>query len=177
MARDDHDGAPMPGERTSHLSRPGRVGQRAARALILVVAVLFIGSSAWQLVRALFFGNAGAPPAATAVLDPACADGLRRLASALDRAAASVAAPPSQSAMAQPEDAVALFRRDLSPEWDREGAVKQACATGARGEEAWASLTRLRSAHEQLVRGRHAELAPLRHDLAAQLAPSPRELR
>src|SRR5262245_50036077 len=71
-------------------ARARRAGRRAAHALILLVAVLFVGSSAWQLVRAVFLGDAGAQAAGP--LDPTCADGLRRLSSALDRAAASVLA-------------------------------------------------------------------------------------
>jgi hypothetical protein len=155
-------------------SRARRTGKRAAHALILVVAVLFIGSSTWQLVQAVFLGNGGAQ---ARPLDPICADGLRRLSSALDRAAALVVAAPSPPAGPPADDAVALFRRDLSPEWDGARAVEETCAASVNGEDAWATLTRLRSAHEQLARRGHAELAPFRHDLAAHLAHLPVDLR
>jgi hypothetical protein len=149
-----------------------RLGRRAAHGLILVVAVVFIGSSAWQIVHAIFVESAAAsaPPA----LDPGCANGVRRLVGALDRAADHAVSSAEQPATTRPEDVVALFRHQLSPEWDGAGDVERRCAASAAGADAWAALQRLRSAQEQLARQSRAELAPLRHDLAAHL---PAELR
>jgi hypothetical protein len=149
-----------------------RRGKRAAHGLILVVSVLFIGTSAWQLVRAVFLGDAGATE--SNALDPACADGLHRLTAALDRASGPIVVSASQAPAARPADVATRFRHELSPEWDVAGDVEKTCTASSAGADAWAVLARLRSAEEQLARQSRAELAPLRHDLAAHL---PVELR
>jgi hypothetical protein len=147
-----------------------RLGGRAARGLILVLAVLFVGSSAWQLVRAIFVEGGATAPAY--VLDPTCASGVHRLVVALDRAADRTVSAAARAM--RPDEGVAMFRRELSPEWDTADVVERTCASSQGGEDAWAALQRLRSAEEQLARQSRTELAPLRHDLAAHL---PADLR
>jgi hypothetical protein len=147
-----------------------RLGRRAAHGLILVVAVLFIGASTSQLVRAIFGGVAIPPPA----LDPSCAVGLRRLAMALDRAASTSIPAAQESVASPPDDPVAVFRLALAPEWDGADAIQRICTSSAGGADAWAALERLRSAQEQLTRRTRADLAPLREDLTAHF---PTELR
>ncbi len=156
-------------------ARARRRGARAAHGAIFVVAVLFIGSSTWQIVRAVFpeLGLAGGDAPLEGPDRRACAAGLRDLASALDRAASGVVVvtSPGQSA---PEESAAAFQRGLSPEWNTAPEIERRCAATPDGEDAWAALERLRSAEEQLTRRSRAELGPLRRDLAAHL---PSDLR
>jgi hypothetical protein len=148
-----------------------RRGKRAANAFVVGLAVLFVGSSAWQLVSTLFLGGAGvATGAPRGSVGAACADGLRALAGAVDRAGDAAIAWPVGATVPPVEDVVSLFRRGLSPEWDRAQAVEASCATSESGKNAWTTLARLRSAEEELVREGHAGLGPLRRDLAAHLA-------
>lgn len=144
-------------------------GKRVALVAVTVVALLFIGSSTWQIARALFVEKPDA-----ALVRPeqrACAAGLRDLATALDRAASLVVASSSEIGTA---DAVAVFRRGLSPEWNTADSVQRSCAASPEGADAWAALERLRSAEEQLTRQSRAELGPIRRDLTAHL---PADLR
>jgi hypothetical protein len=145
-----------------------RRGKQAAHAFVLALAVAFVGSSALQLVRAIFFGSAGGSTAALR-LDPECSDGVRRLVRALDRANAAVAASSvARHGSVGTEDVAALFHGALSPEWDGAAAVEKRCAARG-GEGAWTALERLRSAEEQLARRTASDLAPLRDELAAHL--------
>jgi hypothetical protein len=147
-----------------------RRGKRAANAFIVGLAVLFVGSSAWQLVGTLFLGGpSAATPSRSESVGAACADGLRGLASAVDRAGGAAIAWPVGATVPPVEDVVSLFRHGLSPEWDRAQAVETSCAASESGKDAWATLARLRSAEEELVREGHAGLGPLRRDLAAHL--------
>jgi hypothetical protein len=151
------------------LARARLGGRRAAHGVVLVVAVLFIGSSAWQIVRALFVESHEG-----VLVSPeqrACALGLRDLASALDRAASLVVASSYEVGT---NEAVAAFRRGLSPEWNTAESVQRSCATSPGGADAWAALERLRSAEEQLTRQSRADLGPIRRDLTAHL---PSDLR
>lgn len=162
---DSQAGAPI----DPALARARLRGKRAALAAVIVVAVLFIGSSAWQIVSALFFDGHGG-----VLVTPeqrACAVGVRDLAAALDRAASRIVASSSEIGTA---DAVAVFRRGLSPEWNTAGAVQRTCTSSPEGTDAWAALERLRFAEEQLTRQSRAELGPIRRDLTAHL---PSDLR
>jgi hypothetical protein len=144
-----------------------RRGKRAANAFVLGLAVLFVASSAWQLVGTLFLGSGG--PVTGAPVDGACAAGLRGLTAALDRAGGAAIAWPRGAEVPPVDDVVGLFRHGLSPEWDRAEAVQASCSSSESGKNAWATLARLRSAEEELVRQGQAGLGPLRRDLAAHL--------
>jgi hypothetical protein len=149
-------------------------GARAGHGIVIVVAVVFIASSTWQIARAVF--PELAPGGGTASLESpghrACAAGLRDLAEALDRAASGVVT--SSVSEGAPEESAAAFRRGLSPEWNTAADVERSCSATAEGQDAWAALERLRSAEEQLTRRSRGELGPLRRDLAAHL---PSDLR
>ena len=134
-----------------------------------MLAVLFIGSSAWQIVRALFAENRD-----SVLVSPeqrACALGLRELATALDRAANLVVASSNEVGT---NEAAAAFRRGLSPEWNTADSVQRTCAASPEGTDAWAALERLRTAEEQLARQNRTDLGPIRRDLTAHL---PSDLR
>jgi hypothetical protein len=165
----------MTAESQSARAALGRArGKRAAHAVVLVIAILFIGSSTWQIVGSLF----GRPSRvyrspSRAALTPAartCAAGIQQLADALDRAGPGVAASNPRGG----EVPSAPFTRAMPPEWDHAAEVRQRCESFAGGEDAWAALERLRSAQEQLARHGQAELEELRRDLAAHL---PTDLR
>jgi len=148
-------------------------GRRWAHVLVIGVAAAFIASSGWQIASAVF-GLGVVPVAepwrASSATDRACASGLQSLAAALDRAAARCSATDEATA----EQAAAVFRRALSPEWDAASSVSTACAASREGLDAWAALERLKIAEEQVARRIHAELEPLRRDLATHL---PQDLR
>ena len=158
---------------TAMVERARLRGRRWAHVLVIGVAAAFIASSGWQIASAVF-GLGVVPVAepwrASSATDRACASGLQSLAAALDRAAARCSATDEATA----EQAAAVFRRALSPEWDAASSVSTACAASREGLDAWAALERLKIAEEQVARRIHAELEPLRRDLATHL---PQDLR
>ncbi len=101
--------------------RAENLGKRVVLAAFLGFATLFVLSSTWQLM----IGTFGMGTKALSVeLDPdakACADGVRRLASALDRAMAKATAADSE------KSALAAFEAGLAPEWNDESAVASQC--------------------------------------------------
>jgi hypothetical protein len=122
----------------SQVARARRSGKRAGLGVVIVVAVAFIGSSLSQLTQAVFDGRtvqelAARPPAG---VDPACAEGVQRLAAELDQA------PPDVSAPAAPG----------LP------AVEAACARSAGGLDLWAALQRAGRARAQVRGARHDPL-------------------
>jgi hypothetical protein len=163
-------------------------GKRVALGVVILACVAIIGSSALQIVPAVFgVGIVPVPDGPPGTSERECADGVRRLKDALDRAvgaAPSVAAGPS-------------FSSRLRPEWDNEAAVFESCRRAPQGLEAWAALLRLRAAEAELAQksspddvaaevasGTHlrpgplsggstdpfrADLEPLRRDITAHL--------
>jgi hypothetical protein len=116
-------------------------GKRAALGVVMVVAVVFIGMSAVQIVPAIFrVGVTPLPAPGQDANAAACAVGIR------DR-----------------------LGRTASPELPDEEQVRSACEKSPAGLDAWASLARLRSAERQLDGTRPEELDPLRRDVAAHL--------
>jgi hypothetical protein len=136
-------------------------GKRAVLGVVLVVSLGIIGASALQIIPAVF-GAGVRPIPASAPGTPGrdCADGIRKLVVALDRAADAAGS--------------ASFRTRLQPEWALEVSVRQSCRQSSEGLDAWAALSRLRSAEEQLSPHGGTELEPLRRDVNAHL---PADLR
>lgn len=155
---------PMPGASADAVARARLQGKRAALGVVIVVAVVFIGASAVQIVPAIFGAGVTPIPSSPSGSDPrTCAEGVRRLERALERARPPAGSPSSGHAL----------ERDLSDE----ARVRAACDKSPEGLDAWASLARLRSAEEQLGpggAGAAEELEPLRRDVAAHL---PADLR
>jgi hypothetical protein len=132
-----------------------RLGKRLAILLVIGVAVAFIGSSAEQIVLAVFgFGVRPLPPAPPGSSARTCAEGVRILSEGLERASSN-GEPPSSA-------------------WDATNPVYQACAASPEGLDAWAALLRLRMTAEQVPRTGPQELDHLRRDLYAHL---PADLR
>jgi hypothetical protein len=109
------------------VSRARLQGKRAALSLVIVVAVLFIGASAAQIIPAVFgWQIRPLPPAPVGTSTRTCADGIRALADAIDRTGGAFA------------------------EWDAAAYIARACAASSEGLDAWAALMRLRYARLQL---------------------------
>lgn len=145
------------------LARARLRGKRAALGVVIAITVGIIGLSAVQIVPAVFgAGITPIPAAQPGTKERTCAEGVRGLASALDRAADSAGS--------------ASFEQRLQPEWGAAGSIQDACKDAREGLDAWAALIRLRSAEEQLGprAQRGAELEPLRRDVLAHL---PADLR
>jgi hypothetical protein len=146
----------MPEATRDDAARARLQGKRAVLVAILLVSLALIASSSWQIIPAVFGAGIrpipAAPPGSSARI---CAEGVRRLELALDRAADTAGSP--------------AFQSRLQPEWAEEATVSQACGQSSEGIDAWASLARLRSAEEQLSPRAGAELEPLRRDVIAHL--------
>ena len=135
-------------------------GKRVALVVVIAVTVALIGASAWQIIPAVFGANiTPLPPSPPGSPARTCAEGVRRMAQALERAQGAAGS--------------ASFGERLSPEWDDAGDVRKACDASPEGEDAWAALARMRCAAEQLA-PRGGELATLHRDVIAHL---PADLR
>jgi hypothetical protein len=116
-------------------------GRRAAHGLVIVVAVLFIGASTIQIVRAVFgLGETVAP-------DDPCTAGVNRLTMAF---------------------ATAPVWSDRGPARDTE-AVARLCAASGIGLDTWAAFERLQLAKEELARRSRDDVESPWHDVAPPL--------
>jgi hypothetical protein len=130
--------------------------KRIALVAVTAVALAFITLSCLQIIPAVF----GAwvrplPQASPGSNERICAEGVRRLAQALDRAKGMAGGPG--------------FDQALRPDWNIAFATQQACAHSPEGLDAWASLVRLRSAEEQLAGRAGDPLGPLQRQVASHL--------
>ncbi|HEY4012616.1 MAG TPA: hypothetical protein VGM06_04725 [Polyangiaceae bacterium] len=151
-------------------------GRRVSHGVVLVVAVLFIGASAGQIIPAVFgWGARPLPAAAVGSPERTCADGIRGLAAALDRASArasaDVGAIAERSASVEENVALRAFEGALGTEWKDTSRLEWTCGQSGAGSDAWAALMRLRRGHEELVVRNSADLAALRCDVTARLPP------
>ena len=160
-------------------------GKRVAHVVVIVIALLFIGASAAQIIPAVFgWGVRPLAAASPVTAEGACGAGVRALAGALDRAGGQAwssrelanrgGGPVVDNDPTGGEAAMQVLRQGLAPEWNAQARIERACAESRDGSEAWAALMRLRRAEEQLVLGAFVELAVLRGDVAAHL---PADLR
>jgi hypothetical protein len=141
-------------------ARAGLQGKRAALVTVIAISVVFIAASAWQIVPAVFgAGITPLPSAAPGSPARTCAEGVRRLAGALERAQGAAGS--------------GSFAERLAPEWNDQAEVERACGQSSEGVDAWAALSRMRSAEEQLAPQR-SDLGSLHRDVLAHL---PADLR
>jgi hypothetical protein len=147
--------------------------RRVAHAIVITIAVVFVGSSAAQIIPSVFGAQRHPIPLPSAgTPERACVDGVRSLALALDRASGEAWWPRASGAVTVADDAaLQAFRQGLVPEWNAQAKIEQACANSHEGVEAWAALLRLRRAEEQVVLRSIGELLPLRRDFDARLPP------
>lgn len=131
----------------------------AIYAVFTLLAAAFVISSTYQIAVAVLAepapGEAAPPPVA---VGPACSDGVRSLAGAVDRGVAAAAAATDRT------DAERRYRAARSPEWDeaRQRELVGPCAGDARGLDAVAAVTRLDRAAEGAIRRQTDELGPVR---------------
>jgi hypothetical protein len=133
-------------------------------AAYLALATAFVLWSTKLLIWPLF-GLEAPAERATNPAGAACAEAIRPLARALDRALAASAASHGQT------EASTSFRAALSPEWDHEEAARQACAADKSGLDAYAALMRLRRVEEGFAERQAVEVDPVRRDVQARLPP------
>jgi hypothetical protein len=165
---------PLMGDDPERTANARRRGRRAAHAVVIAIAVVFVGASAVQIIPAVFrvpVGPMGSPASAGSP-EEACARGVRSLATAIDRAAATVWSGPPIAGRS--DDALSAFRHAALPEWSDADRVERACDRVKGGPEAWAALARLRRAEEQVLLRTAADLEPLRREVTAHL---PADLR
>jgi hypothetical protein len=148
-------------------------GKRATFVVVCVVSVAFIVSSTVQITRAVFSVAVVPLPSGALLGSPeqVCAEGIRGLSRALERASGRLSSVASAADDAQ---TMAALRPSLSPEWDRADDVRAACDRAQGGPSAWAALQRLRVAEEQAGRLGREGLSSVRRDVAAHL---PADLR
>jgi hypothetical protein len=148
-------------------------GKRVTFVIVCVVSVAFIVSSTIQITRAVFAVDVVPLPSRAASGSPEqmCAEGIRGLSQALDRASGRLSSVASAADDAQ---TMAALRPSLSPEWDRADDVRTACDRAQGGPSAWAALERLRVAEEQAGRLGLEGLSSVRRDVATHL---PADLR
>jgi len=135
--------------------------RQLASSFVLVVAVLFITASMWQIIAAVF---GTAPPAGKPTAEEAaCTEKLRTLEAALERA--------SDKAAHEPDDAHArsAFEAAIAPEWNEESAAEKACSPTPRSREAWAALLRLRRGYEGRSQKDARDVGPMRRDFETRL--------
>ena len=120
---------------------------------VIVVAVLFVGSSALQIVPAVFgLGVRPLPSSPPGSSARACAEGVRALSLSLDA-----------------DGGDGTVASDTTSAWSDESPVGRACASSSEGLDAWAALLRLRMVRAQLPRAAPEQLDPLRRDVWAHL--------
>lgn len=131
---------------------------RAVYGTFGLLVTAFIVYSTVQVVRVLFFGapDSGRP------LPAACAEDLRRMLGALDRAAIAADAAPDERTARE------AFRAAIAPEWTDLGPVRAAC-DDPDAEEALAAAERLERAHEAHAGDRAARTSGLRRDLERRI--------
>ena len=131
----------------------------AIYAVFTLLAAAFVISSTYQIAVAVLSEPAPGEPAPPAVtLAPACAEGVRILAVAVDRGVAAAAAATDRT------DAERRYRAALRPEWDeaKQRELVLSCTADARGADAVAAVSRLDRAAEGAIRRQTDELGPVR---------------
>jgi hypothetical protein len=149
------------GRYTPRVPSPKRVTS-VVYAVFVVVAAAFVISSTLQIARAVLAEpSPGAESAASVTVAPACAEGVRTLALAVDRGVAASATATDRS------DGERRYHAAKAPEWDepKRTELLQAC-TGTpgspHGTDAVAAVTRLDRAAVGAIRRQTDELGPVR---------------
>jgi hypothetical protein len=163
---------------SSDAERSARLGgKRVALAVVTTIAVAFIGDSALQIVPAVFgLDAAQSSSALKGVLGHDCAQRIRPLALAIDRASAHAWSTHAVGTVetGDPNAPLRAFHHALLPEWGDAASVREGCFKSPGGAEAWAALVRLRGTEEQMVVRDSSELLRARGEFAAHL---PADLR
>jgi len=152
--------ADAPEKKKDAPSPAARMGRRIGTLAVAFVAVPFIVSSAYQIIVALFelAPSHQAPPAA-------CVAGIRSLAGALDEASSKATREIDQAS------AKRVFDQSLTSAWSGSDDTEKTCSSTPEGAEAFASLARLRRAHEDALFRRANDVDRLHQALEARLDP------
>ena len=149
------------GRYTPRVPSPKRITS-VVYAAFVVVAAAFVISSTVQIARSVLAepspGAANAPPVTVA---PACAEGVRTLAAAVDRGVAAAATATDR------QDGELRYRSARGPEWDepKRAELLRPCSdpsASTHGTDAVAAVTRLDRAAEGAIRRQTDELGPVR---------------
>lgn len=158
--------APPPAAGPDPLLAARKRGRRYISIAFVSFAAAFMLLSVAQLVMGVFGEGLEIfrQPAPAPIAAGPCADGLRSLQTAVERALGSAAHADTD------DRAAADYRTALAPEWDRHEEVERSCNDPQR-RDAYAAVLRFRQAGEHLARRQVVELAPLRQDIRAYLPP------
>lgn len=143
-------------ERAVGEARARRKARGIVMAVYYAIVVVFIAIAAGNVVWQVW------APAFRSYPRVDCRAGLRELVLAIERArqaAGSLSEAGEDSALAE-------FRRQLSPEWDRHDEVAASCRSDHEFAMALDVIERLRYAEERAVRREVTDLAPLRRNVA-----------
>lgn len=129
----------------------------AVYAVFTCLAGAFVISSTYQIAAAVF-AEERADLVNAPNLAPACADGLKTLAAAVDRGLAASAGTVDSA------EAERRFTEAHAPEWNepRHQELAAACTSDPRGVDALAAVTRFDQAALGAVRKNAGELEPVR---------------
>lgn len=128
-------------------------------AVFSVVAGAFVISSTVQIAQAVLAEpSPGAAAPAAVSIAPACAEGVRTLAVAVDRAVVAAAGATDRL------DGERRYQAARSPEWDegKRRDLAAPCAGDPRGTDAVAAVSRLDRAAAGSIRRQTDELGPVR---------------
>jgi hypothetical protein len=130
----------------------------AIYAVFTLVAAAFVVSSTYQIAVGVMAEAASPTAPLTINLAPACADGVRSLAAAVDRGVTAAAGATDKA------EAERRYRLARSPEWDeaKQRELVEPCAADAHGADAVAAVSRLDRAAEGAIRHQTDELGPVR---------------
>jgi hypothetical protein len=136
-----------------------RAGRRFGIGLFSLVVGGVTATFSIQIIRDAFSPAVSSPLAPPPVLSKElpCAEAAEQLWSALQRARRSAADEASE------KTALAVFRRELEPEWARLPQARQVCELDAEGARGLAALVSLRFEEEHAVRFEARGLAQTRH--------------
>jgi hypothetical protein len=149
------------GRYTPRVPSPKRITS-VVYAVFVVVAAAFVISSTVQIAKSVLAEpSPGAANATSVTVAPACAEGVRTLALAVDRGVAAAATATDRI------DGERRYRAARGPEWDepKHGELLQPCTdptASAHGTDAVAAITRLDRAAEGAIRRQTDELGPVR---------------
>lgn len=149
------------GRYTPRVPSPKRITS-VVYAAFVAVAAAFVISSTVQIARSVLAEpSPGAANAAAVTVAPACAEGVRTLAAAVDRGVAAAATATDR------QDGDRRYRAARGPEWDeaRRAELLRPCSespASAHGTDAVAAVTRLDRAAVGAIRRQTDELGPVR---------------
>ena len=143
---------------TPRVPSPKRITSVVYAVFVIAAAAFVISSTVQIAIGVLSEPAPGAAAPAPVPVPPACAEGVRTLAVAVDRGVAAAAAATDRA------DAERRYRAARSPEWEapKHGELVQACAGDSRGIDAVAAVARLDRAAEGAIRRQTDELGPVR---------------